>query len=243
MTPARTEYRNRINLSAMEKITTTNRNRITLSASILFILLAVLYFLPLDIPYKIAFPLTMLTIMSPWVLPWQMCLAMLFSAAGDAAGAYGNFILQTGLFAAAQLMLIVYFISRAIRERLYSSSSGYSSRNGSGQFIFLFLLTAITVAILTFATVSVSSAVQDLVTKTAVSVYAAILLTMMWTAIAQKDIMFAIAAILFVFSDFAIGWHRFLSPIAGERYLIMIPYYLAQLILFIRSSIRPQVYR
>ena len=222
----------------MGNITTTHRTRITLSAAIIFIMLAVLYFLPLDIPYKIAYPLAVLTIMSPWVLPWQMCLAMLFSAAGDAAGAYGDFILQTGLFAAAQIMLILYFISRAIRERLYSSSSGYSSRNGSGQFIFLFLLTAITVAILTFATVSVSSAVQDLVTKNA-----AILLTMMWTAIAQKDIMFAIAAILFVFSDFVIGWNRFLSPIAGERYLIMIPYYLAQLILFIRSSIRPQVYR
>lgn len=243
MTPARTEYRNRINLSAMEKITTTNRNRITLSASILFILLAVLYFLPLDIPYKIAYPLAVLTIMSPWILPWQMCLAMLFSAAGDAAGAYGNFILQTGLFSVAQLMLIIYFISRAIEEKLYFASSGYGSRNGSGQFIFLFFLTVIIVCILAFAIASVAPAIDDCPTRTAVSAYAAIILIMLWTAIAQKDIIFAIAAILFVFSDFVIGWNRFLSPIAGERYLIMIPYYLAQLILFIRSSIRPQVYR
>ena len=227
----------------MGNITTTHRTRITLSAAIIFIMLAVLYFVPADIPYKIAFPLTILTIMSPWVLPWQMCLAMLFSAAGDAAGAYGDFILQTGLFAAAQIMLILYFISRAIREKLYSSSSGYSSRNGRGQFIFLFFLTVITVGILTFATLSVASSVQDSTTRTAVSVYTAIPLTMMWTALAQKDIMFAIAAVLFVFSDFSIGWNSFISPICGERYIIMIPYYLAQLILFIRSSIRPQVYR
>ena len=117
------------------------------------------------------------------------------------------------------------------------------SRNGSGQFIFLFFLTVIIVCILAFAIASVAPAIDDCPTRIAVSAYAAIILIMLWTAIAQKDIIFAIAAILFVFSDFAIGWNRFLSPIAGERYLIMIPYYLAQLILFIRSSIRPQVYR
>ena len=105
----------------MQKTTPNTRTRITLSASILFILLAVLYFLPVDLPFKIAYPLVILAILSPWILPWQMCLAMFFSAAGDAAGAYGSFILQTGFFALAQIMLIVFFISRAIREKLYSN--------------------------------------------------------------------------------------------------------------------------
>lgn len=226
----------------MQKTTPNTRTRIILSASILFILLAALYFLPLDIPYKTALPLAILTIMSPWILPWQMCLAMLFSAAGDAAGAYGSFILQISFFALAHIMLIVFFISRALKEKLYSLS-GYSSRSGSAQFVLAFILTVIAMGLLAFSTAVFAPAAPDITVRSAVSAYSAIILIMLWTALAQKDLAFAAAAVLFVFSDAVLAWNRYVSPVPGETYIVMIPYYIAQLTLFIRSSIQPQVYR
>ena len=219
----------------MQKTTPNTRTRITLSASILFILLAVLYFLPLDIPYKTALPLAILTIMSPWILPWQMCLAMLFSAAGDAAGAYGSFILQISFFALAHIMLIVFFISRALKEKLYSLS-GYSSRSGSAQFVLAFILTVIAMGLLAFSTAVFAPAAPDITVRSAVSAYSAIILIMLWTALAQKDLAFAAAAVLFVFSDALIGWNAFVAPVPGEKYLIMIPYYLSQLTFFLRAA-------
>ena len=200
----------------MQNTTPNTRTRITLSASILFILLAVLYFLPVDLPFKIAYPLVILAILSPWILPWQMCLAMFFSAAGDAAGAYGSFILQTGFFALAQIMLIVFFISRAIREKLYSQS-GYSSRNGSLQFIFAFLLTVLTTGLLACSATVLSPAIDDTSVRSAVSVYSALILLMLWTALAQKDIAFAAGAVLFVFSDAVIAYNRFVGPVPGKH--------------------------
>ena len=108
----------------MQKTTPNTRTRITLSASILFILLAALYFLPLDIPYKTALPLAILTIMSPWILPWQMCLAMLFSAAGDAAGAYGSFILQISFFALVLFVLRFATDSSTLEKAIVATDRG-----------------------------------------------------------------------------------------------------------------------
>ena len=59
-----------------------------------FVCLAVLYFIPADIPHKIAFPLAALTAASLWLCPWQISLALAASAAGDLAGSFGNLIVQ-----------------------------------------------------------------------------------------------------------------------------------------------------
>lgn len=226
----------------MDKILPASRLRVTLSAAVLFVLLATLYFLPVDIPYKIAFPLILLTVFSPWVLPWQMCLAMLFSAAGDVAGACGSFLMQTGFFSIAHIMLILYFIPRALKENLYSWA-GYSSGRGNGRFVYIFIITIISFGLLAYALTVFAPLAEDGTVTAAVGIYAALIVTMLWSALLQRDLAFAAGAILFVLSDFFLGWHSFASPVSGEKYLIMVPYYLAQLILFLRSSVKSQVYR
>ena len=145
-------------------------------------------------------------------------------------------------FALAHIMLIVFFISRALKEKLYSLS-GYSSRSGSAQFVLAFILTVIAMGLLAFSTAVFAPAAPDITVRSAVSAYSAIILIMLWTALAQKDLAFAAAAVLFVFSDAVLAWNRYVSPVPGETYIVMIPYYIAQLTLFIRSSIQPQVYR
>jgi uncharacterized membrane protein YhhN len=42
--------------------------------------------------------------------------------------------------------------------------------------------------------------------------------------------------VLFVFSDFILAWNKFVEPIEHSRILIMTTYYLAQYLLFIRST-------
>ena len=39
-----------------------------------------------------------------------------------------------------------------------------------------------------------------------------------------------------MFSDLVLAWNKFVEPLDYERYLIMVPYYLGQLLLFLRSS-------
>ena len=55
---------------------------------------------------------------------------------------------------------------------------------------------------------------------------------MLASALYQKDWIFAIGALLFVASDYILAWNKFVSPIAAEKYLIMVPYYLAQIFIW-----------
>lgn len=220
----------------MRKTTPATRSHITLTAVIIFLLLAVLYFLPIDIPFKTAFPLTALTILSVWVLPWQMCLAMLFSTAGDVAGDLGLLIPQIGFFSMTQIMLAVYFLHRAVREGLYSSS-GYSPWKSNGRFIFLSSVTVFSLLLTAAAVTAIVPNVYGDLEPWTVAAYSALTVLMFWSAIIQRDLLFAAGAALFVASDFILGWDRFISPVSGADYLIMIPYYMAQIILFVRSTI------
>jgi uncharacterized membrane protein YhhN len=59
---------------------------------------------------------------------------------------------------------------------------------------------------------------------------------MLYFALLQRSSLYALGAVLFVFSDFILAWNKFVDPIEHSRYLIMIPYYLGQLLLFVRST-------
>ena len=59
---------------------------------------------------------------------------------------------------------------------------------------------------------------------------------MMLSALLQRSSLYALGAVLFVFSDFIIAWCMFVGPVPQSRLMIMIPYYAAQWILFIRST-------
>ena len=59
---------------------------------------------------------------------------------------------------------------------------------------------------------------------------------MLATAMLQRSSLYALGAVLFAFSDFILAWNMFTEPIPYSRYLILIPYYLAQWLLYIRST-------
>lgn len=217
-------------IMAMLKIGEGRIREAALSATAAFFCLALLYFLPVRIPHKISFPLAALTAASLWLLPWQMCLAMLCSFLGDWFGSCGNFILQMLFFALAHLFMIVFFIKRYTSKvehggRLTAKAKGYAAM--------VFLCAGL---LLTVAFTRIVPCAPEGIIRTGVCIYAVMICTMMVTALLQRSSLFALGAVLFVFSDFILAWNRFVEPVSGHKYLIMVPYYLGQWLLFIRSS-------
>lgn len=67
-------------------------------------------------------------------------------------------------------------------------------------------------------------------------IYVLLICSMLNLALLQRSSLYALGAILFVFSDFILGWNKFNSPIENAGLLIMIPYYLGQWLIYIRST-------
>ena len=59
---------------------------------------------------------------------------------------------------------------------------------------------------------------------------------MLYTALLQRSWMYALGAVMFVFSDLILGWNKFVSPVEEENLLVMIPYYMGQYLLFLRAA-------
>ena len=72
--------------------------------------------------------------------------------------------------------------------------------------------------------------------RTGTGIYACLICTMLVMALLQRSSLYALGAVLFVFSDFILAWNKFVEPVTYSRLLIMIPYYAAQWLLFIRST-------
>lgn len=201
-----------------------------ITASCLFLAFAILFFSPVKIPHKVTFPLLILFASSLWLHPWQMSMAMLCSALGDYFGSCDNFILQMSFFAFAHVFMIWFFIQRYFRKvemdgKLTDKAKGYIAT-------ILFC----SIALLTFIFMKVVPAADPGVIRIGVGVYACLICGMMVTALMQRSSLFAVGAILFVFSDFIIAWHKFIEPVPYRKYLVMVTYYLAQWLLFVRSS-------
>lgn len=200
------------------------------------LLLAAFYFIPTDcyasftgsfIPaHRIAFPLAVLTLCGAFMIPWQMALAMMFSCIGDYMGSCSNFIMQMGGFALAHIMLITYFIRR------YIVCKGAASRRKKS-FITLGILTAMSVAIISF--ILIVPSIPKGVLQIGCIIYMILICTMLATAISQRNGIYACGALLFVLSDFILSWNKFVAPVEGEKYLIMVPYYLAQILLWVKA--------
>ncbi|WP_404448304.1 lysoplasmalogenase [Sutcliffiella horikoshii] len=62
----------------------------------------------------------------------------------------------------------------------------------------------------------------------AVTVYVAIITSMVWAAFYSQQLIIIAGAILFFFSDAILAWDRFVGKLTYRNYLVMIPYYLAQ---------------
>lgn len=193
--------------------------RLKYAITFLFLVLACLYFSPLSVPYKGAYPLAFLTLCSLRYSCWPMTLAMFFSALGDLMGICHNFWAQMGAFAVAHLSYIVYF-GWTCRKGFVSDKVGWKF----GGVVLYGLLAGI------FIVPHVQGILQI-----GVSVYVLLILTMCALACMQRNFYYALGAWLFVISDTVLAWNKFVSPIEYVGYFIMIPYYWGQLILFIQS--------
>lgn len=201
-----------------------------ISATAVYLALTVFFFLPFDIPHKITPCVSALFIASLWLCPWQISLALLFSALGDHFGSCGNFLAQMGFFALGHIWFIVYFISRYFKKvepdrKLTGKAKGYLA-------MVLFCATVL-LCVVFFRIVPL---VPPGVLTIGVSIYAILICTMLVSAMLQRSSLFALGAILFVFSDFILAWNKFVEPVPYRHYLVLVPYFLAQWLLFIRAT-------
>ena len=196
----------------------------------LFMCLAVLFFLPVDIPHKLAFPVFTLSVAGLWLLPWQMTIAMLCSAIGDYMGSCGNFIGQMGFFALAHIWIIVYFIKR---YRTKVEPDGKLTGKAKGYMAMVLFCAA---ALLCIVYIKVLPGAPAGIEKIGASCYAVIICAMLTMGLLQRSSLYALGAVLFVFSDFILAWNRFVEPVPYRDYLVLVTYYLAEWLLFVRST-------
>ena len=205
----------------------------------LFAVFAVLYFLassfrifPTEFNWFKAIPLTVLAIFSVRLLPWQMSVAMFCAAAGDFFGEmkYTDlagesdffFILQMGAFAAGHVFIVLWLLSLI---------KGMKEKGGIYWLLALIPPVAVVFAGVYWIIPHVSSPLCW-----GVMGYMVIIALMWWAALLQKDLLYIAGACFFVLSDFILAWNLFVNDLPASTYLIMVPYFLAEYLLFIRSS-------
>lgn len=201
-----------------------------LTATGIFFCLAVLFFLPVTIPGKLVFPVGCLFIASLGLNPWQICVALFFSALGDFAGTCGNFLAQMGSFAVAHIFYIWFFGRRYLTKvehdrKLTAKAKGY-----------LAMIMVCVAGLLAVAFGKIVPAAPEGVIRVGVGVYAVLISAMLLAGLLQRSTLYALGAVLFVFSDFILAWNRFIEPIPHRDYLVLVTYFLAQWLLFVRST-------
>ena len=204
---------------AILKINEKHTATAAITASVMFLCACVIFFLPVEIPHMITICTSILTIASLWLCPWQITMALLFSTLGDHMGSCGNFLGQMGFFALAHIAYIVFFCRTCPQGR---ASDGMKWKSA------IVALYGVVVGMLIVPHV-------HRFLQVGVSVYVLLILTMCILSWRQKNPYYALGAWLFVLSDTVLAWNKFVFHIEGASYLIMIPYYLGQWMLFIQS--------
>lgn len=221
-------------------ITEEKKVRLASAATAVFMLLSLLYFIPVDIPYKISFPLWILAGFSLWLLPWPVSFAMFASAVGDLAGASGNFMVQMECFAAAHLFMIIFFVRRFIWRNRNAAAQGKARK--SRHLAYTILLALLILVVVAFSMAEIIPGTPSGAVRSGVIFYALVISMMLFMALLQRSRLYAAGACLFVFSDLMLAWNRFVEPLEYEMYLVMVPYYLGQICLFLRASRLKLVY-
>ncbi len=220
--------------------------------SLIFTVLAAIYFMPAAaleemipekvVRFRIAYPVASLALMGAYLgLDLKFVLAFLFSCTGDAMGAYGSFAGQMGYFAAAHIFLIWAFAERLRKNRkslVVTGETAVGAQNGGGEDfldsrVWKTLVGLTVAAVLVFAFALVIPNVPDGVLRIGCAVYAVLISTMFALSLVQRSPLFAVGAALFLISDMILSWNRFVGPVTAERWLIMVPYYLGQLLLWL----------
>lgn len=196
--------------------------------SLIFIVLAVMYLMPSAaleqmlpekvVRFRIAYPVAALALMGAYLgMGWKFVLAFLFSCTGDAMGAYGSFFGQMGYFAAAHIILIWAFAEELWKVRKT-------------------LVGLAVTAALVFAFALVIPKVPEPWLQIGCGVYAVLITAMFGLSLMQRSPLFAIGAALFLISDMILSWNKFIGPVAAEKWLIMVPYYLGQLLIWLGAA-------
>lgn len=196
--------------------------------SLIFIVLAVMYLMPSAaleqmlpekvVRFRIAYPVAALALMGAYLgMGWKFVLAFLFSCTGDAMGAYGSFFGQMGYFAAAHIILIWAFAEELWKVRK------------------ILVGLAVTAA-LVFAFALVIPKVPEPWLQIGCGVYAVLITAMFGLSLMQRSPLFAIGAALFLISDMILSWNKFVGPVTAEKWMIMVPYYLGQLLIWLGAA-------
>ena len=144
---------------------------------------------------------------------WLIPLALLASSAGDWAGAMGEFIFQIAFFAVAHIFYIADFAPKC--------------KFSLKRIVALVLFSAIVLPFLGYVLMHIGYRVEMI----AVAIYGVLIYSMGFTALIQNrkfSILYAIAAMLFIFSDSCIAYNRFVEHIPNATMWIMTTYYAAQ---------------
>lgn len=196
--------------------------------SLIFIVLAAIYLMPSAaleqmlpekvVRFRIAYPVAALALMGAYLgMGWKFVLAFLFSCTGDAMGAYGSFFGQMGYFAAAHIILIWAFAEELWKVRKT-------------------LVGLAVTAALVFAFALVIPKVPEPWLQIGCGVYAVLITAMFGLSLMQRPPLFAIGAALFLISDMILSWNKFVGPVTAEKWMIMVPYYLGQLLIWLGAA-------
>lgn len=196
----------------------------------LFIIFATMYFLRVKLPLMMAWPLALLAFASVRTHSVKLTIAFFFSALGDIMGIMDFLLPQMGFFAVAHCFLIWFFVHRYFTK---INPERRLSRKNIGYITAASLCVAV---IVVYAIATIVPAVPSPTIKAGVVIYSFVIGSMLFTALMQRSILYAVAAVLFVFSDMVIAWNSFIAPVPNERYVIMVTYYLAQLLFYLRAS-------
>lgn len=203
-------------------------NRKIIYISLIFIVLAAIYLMPAAaleqmlpekvVRFRIAYPVAALALLGAYLgMGWKFVLAFLFSCTGDAMGAYGSFFGQMGYFALAHILLIWAFAEELWKVRKT-------------------LVGLAVTAALVFAFALVIPKVPEPWLQIGCGVYAVLITAMFGLSLMQRPPLFAIGAALFLISDMILSWNKFVGPVTAEKWMIMVPYYLGQLLIWLGAA-------
>lgn len=184
-----------------------------------YIILALLDFVPIPLPARMVFPLFWLTVCALYMKRWMLSAALFFSFMGDVMGWQNELIPQIAFFALTQILYIILFTFQMPPEPARPKS-------------FRLISLAILMTVYAAAVMWIFPKVEDSIIAWGIAVYAVLLLGMCYSALQHRDALLMLGATFFVVSDFILGTHLFVQHIPYSHYLIMVPYYLGQGLLF-----------
>lgn len=185
---------------------------------VLYLLLCGLFFSPIAAPYKLVYPLAMLTIVSLWARNPLLTMALAFSALGDFMGAAGVLMLQIGAFAVAQICYLLLLLRQLPKGLSFGRIA---------------LAAALPLALCVVAIVGILPAVGADVVKVAVVIYALLIGSMTTTAFLSGSRRIMLGALLFMLSDFMLAFYIFVTPNQPLLQVSLVCYLISQLLLWL----------